>query len=99
MNPFFLLIISSLGVFRLSELLCCDKGPGGIFDHTRDIFEEGSFFDDLISCPYCNSFWLSTAWVLYLRAFDYVGNADLPMWIAAIWGGSIVILRSIRERK
>lgn len=99
MSDFFLLLISALAVFRLSELVAYDKGPFSIFKRIRDLFPQDSLIDEMLECIYCNGIW----WSLLLTVFYTIVGA-IKLWAAPIWwlgiaGGAITIFRVIRRRE
>lgn len=99
MSDFFLLIISSLAVFRLSELVAYDKGPFAIFKRIRNFFPHGSQIDQMLECIYCNGIWWSLILVIFYVVVGLIKVWFLPLWWLGIAGGAIVVYRTIRERE
>ncbi len=99
MSEFFLLIISSLAVFRLSELVALDKGPFEIFKKIRDLFPPGSQIDQMLECRHCGGMWWSLLLTIFLSVIHAVPVWQFPLWWLGIAGGAVVIMRSVRERE
>lgn len=99
MSNFFLLIISSLAVFRLSELVAYDEGPFEIFEKIRNLFPSGSMIDKMLECIYCNGIWWSLLLTIFLSVIHVIELWAFPLWWLGIAGGAIVVTRTIRERK
>lgn len=99
MGNFFLLIISSLAVFRLSELVAYDRGPFDIFKKIRDLFPEGSMIDQMLECIYCNGIWWSFILCVAYACMGIIPWVMGPVWNLGIAGGAIVVIRTVRKRE
>jgi hypothetical protein len=74
---FFALIVLGLATWRISALLSREAGPFRIFEKIRilsGIKHDGDgsvfyipprFFAELLSCVWCVSIWVGTAWYLF----------------------------------
>jgi hypothetical protein len=98
MSNFFILIISSLAVFRLSELVAYDEGPFEIFKRIRNLFRHGSQIDKMLECIYCNGIWWSLLLTIFLSGIHVIEVWAFPLWWLGIAGGAIVVTRTVRER-
>lgn len=98
-HDFFLLLIASLAVFRLSEMVVFDNGPWHIFKKIRAIFPQDSKLDELVECIYCMSIWMALIMTAYLAWVELIPWRLYPLWCSGIAGGAIVIYRSIHSRK
>jgi hypothetical protein len=98
MNNFFILILSSLAVFRFSELVAVDKGPFSVFKKIRNVFPPESQIDKMLECIYCNGMWWSLLLCAMYAGLGVIeGSLFIPWWLG-IAGGAVVIYRSIRPR-
>lgn len=95
----FILILSALAVFRLSELVAYDKGPFHIFKRLRNLFPQGSLIDEMLECIYCTGIWSSLLATTWLWWIGLVAGKLFIFWWLGIAGLAIVIYRSIRPRK
>lgn len=90
----FVFMVASLAVFRVSELIVYDK----IFGWFRGLCEPVKFLNDLTTCIYCASVWIAGLATIYAH---YLGYAEWPQafgyWVG-LSGSSVVIYRAIRER-
>lgn len=98
------LIILSLATYRLSYALALETLPFALGvkfrawadkvsprgKDTPDYAAQGSLYD-MVSCPYCLSFWLS--FLIVLVAWVYV---PILVYIFAVAGGALALHRSGR---
>ena len=98
-NPFFILLVSSLAVFRLAELVAVDNGPFHISKKLRDLCRENPILSEFVNCPYCIGGWLSLAFTAMLYSNKCLPEVPPAIWWPAIWGGAAAILRTVRERQ
>lgn len=84
---YFLFLLSSLACFRLSRLISDDK----IFDWLRRIPPPKSRAKQLVTCPFCVSFYIASA-ITLSQAFEQRVEWELaPLWMAAVWGASVLL--------
>jgi hypothetical protein len=95
----FLLLISSLAIFRLSELVSLDNGPFHIFKKLRAVCPKTTKFGELIGCFYCNSMWYSIIVCTVYALARVIPWSMYPIWVFGIAGGAVVFYRSIRPRE
>lgn len=98
MNPFLILFMSSLAVFRLAEFVSVDDGPFFVMKRIRSICKGHPQLCALLTCPYCVGSYVSIGAVIWLCSVHLIEAAHAPFWWAAIWGGQAVVLRTVRER-
>ncbi len=99
MNPFFVLLLASLAVFRGAELVAVDNGPFHIFKWLRKAAaKRGPVIGELFSCQYCVGGHLAiwTTALLWWRGM--IDPWLAPIWWLAIAGGAAAWLRAVRER-
>lgn len=99
MSDFFLLIISALAVFRLSELVAYDEGPFELFKRIRNLFRHGSQIDRMLECIYCNGIWWSLVFTVFYAVLGIIKPWAAPVWWLGIAGGAVTIYRIIRQRE
>lgn len=65
MNDLTVLLLGSLGVYRLARMIATEEGPFGAFEAWRDLIERSfgaeSWVTNGFNCPLCISFWLALA--------------------------------------
>lgn len=98
-NLFFLFLLMSLTVYRLTRLVVRDTFPPILWirkrlvgDETEEVLPSWSWtptwVSDLLSCPYCASGWISLGTMLIVDAYT---SLPLPiLWWFAIWAGGVV---------
>ena len=86
------ILILALAVFRLSNLITNEDGPGGMFASLRDWADSeakikgGAYtqFAGLIGCPWCLSVWLGVAaTIAHAVAPNVTGWLALPFALSA----------------
>ena len=98
-NEFFLLLISSLAVWRVTELITIDSGPFHIFKWLRvNARRIGPKTGELVSCPYCVSIHAAMWVTAYLWWLGLLLPWHTPLWWLGIAGGAVAVMRSVRER-
>ena len=97
MHDIAILLIASLGVFRLAELVTVDRGPWGMFERLRQCSSH-PMVCELVNCPYCCGLHLSWMAVVFLGLRGYVHWEDFFPWTMAIAGGAVAIMRLVRPR-
>lgn len=59
------LLLGSLGVYRLARMIATEEGPFGVFEAIRNsverLFGAESWVTNGFNCPMCVSFWLALA--------------------------------------
>ena len=98
MSPFFILLISSLAVWRCAEAIAIDNGPFHVFKFLRKTCSGHPILCEFMTCQYCQSAWWAMACVCMLWYNHFIAAADIVMWWAGIWGGAMAINRVVRER-
>jgi hypothetical protein len=98
MNPFFILLISSLAVFRLAEFQAVDNGPFHICKKIRGACKGHPVLCELITCQYCLGSWIAIVVTTGLVMARLIQFEHCILWWAGIWGGQAAILRIVRER-
>lgn len=99
MNPALILLMASLAVWRLSELVAIDNGPFHLFKRGRAALKNKPKLQELASCPYCGSSWITIGATAWLAWRGLIEAADSPFWWAAIWGGAMGVMRIVRKRE
>jgi hypothetical protein len=82
------LILAALAVYRLSQLVTIDDGPGDAFRRLRARYVTG-FLGGLVHCPYCIGVWFAAnaaIWVLWPSgigdlALTWLGLAGAQAWM------------------
>lgn len=95
---FFLLLIASLATWRLAELIALDNGPFHVFKWWRNRWRHQPLLHELFTCIYCVSGYTSLSMCLILAWRGYTPPFSWLICWPAIWGGSMAIHRSVRER-
>ena len=101
-NPF-RLILASLAVYRLSQLVALDNGPGFMSARLRGFFgrraskesnEMGVWHQlaEFINCPFCLGVWFSL--IITLAAF----NVSNPVEFVLIWLGMAGVQAALEGR-
>jgi hypothetical protein len=98
MNPFFILLISGLAVFRLSECVAVDNGPFHVFKAIREACKKRPVLCELVTCQYCQGGWWSMACAWYIWWATLYPSLHPVFWWAGIWGAQAAIMRTVRER-
>lgn len=98
MSPFFILLISSLAVFRLAELVAVDAGPFLLFKRLRLACKGHPIWCEFVTCMYCLGSWISIFVVAGLITARLIQFEHCILWWAGIWGGQAAIMRTVRER-
>lgn len=77
------LLVVALAVFRITRLLVVDS----ITDPLRDFASRWWFTDELLSCPWCTSFWVGLgATIVYALSPDVAFWLSLPFAFSAVAG-------------
>ena len=98
MSSFLILLLSSLAVFRASELVAVDNGPFHIFYFIRKVTRPHKIVHEMLTCPYCCGGWISMWLTMLLWHHNILVLMPPLVWWFAIWGGQATILRAVRER-
>lgn len=97
----FILLLAGLAVFRLSELIAVDNGPGDIFLSLRHYIASNAKlgpFSGLVECFYCASIWMSLLVTIGLWLVGAIpGNLSFLWWMG-IAGLAGIIYRVWRKR-
>jgi len=101
------LLVFILATWRISSLITSEDGPFLCFRHLREMVgirhdDQGkvmeipeTFFGELLTCVWCSSMWLATAWVLFWLALPQTSFfCALPF---AISTGAIIVNRFLQE--
>ena len=89
------LIVSSLAVFRVAELIAFDAGPFHMFKKWREIWKKHPYIQELFTCYYCVSGYVSAGVVIILWLYDV--DVNVLHW-PGVWGGAVVIFRALPDR-
>jgi len=87
MNEFYLLVLGSLGVWRITHLLVFESGPFRMFEKLR------ADLGRALECFYCCSLWVSAPFAFLLAG---TWKERLLLWLA-LSAGAIVLERMTGE--
>lgn len=91
-------LVSSLAVFRLSELIAYDSGPWGVFERFRNWLKPHENLYGLVSCIYCLGVHFS-AWItLVLVLAGGVQMKHSLVYCFGLAGAAVAIGRTVRPR-
>lgn len=95
------LVVLALATWRLTHLVVSEGGPFAIFEHLRRLAgaeEPGELVGLalLFSCVWCFSVWAAA--LLYI-IWRWVPYGEVPLWILAASGGSLVASLYERQRQ
>lgn len=96
---YFTFILASLTTWRIAELVVYDSGPFHLFKKWRDLWKKHPYIHELFTCPYCCSGWVSIGVCLVLWKYGHQPSVSWLIYYAAVWGGAMLILRTVRERE
>lgn len=103
MTIFVLLVIKILLVYGITNIVVY----GSILNRPRNLLSKLPFFDDLLTCMMCSSFWIGgLSMFLFTPIVSYLGMIQLPLYLymlvmfimeGGLFSGTTWVIHTIQE--
>lgn len=87
----FIFLVASLVVYRLSLMLSLEAGPGRIFKKLRNIPAPKSATKEGMACIHCSSVWYSAPVTAFLWWLKYIPTWEIPIYWLAFSAAAIIL--------